>query len=150
LLLTLVIVAVSCSSCVIIPIPTPGRVAGDSRGHLRDEALAFLQVGRTTRAEVLLNLGEPERAWREQRLFVYYWETEPFWIAGVVYPAAGGAAPVRWRVHFLLLEFDEAGLLKRRRPGDIPLYGLVVARKDFSKNPAAYRSLGLQREIPEW
>lgn len=147
LLLTLVIVAVSCSSCVVMPIPTPGRVASGSRGHLTDEALAFLEEGRTTREEVLLKLGEPERAWREQRLFVYYWMSEPAWVV-VVGLTVAGAGPVRWREYFLLLEFDETGLLKRRQGGDFPIY--MYLSKDVRRNPTTYRSLRLQREIPEW
>lgn len=148
MLLTLVIVAVSCSSCVIIPIPTPGGVASGSRGHLTDEALAFLEGGRTTRKEVLLKLGEPERAWREQRLLLYYWQPEPAWVVAVAYGGGGVAAPVRWREHFLLLEFDETGLLKRRQAGDFPIY--MGLSKDVRRNPTTYRSLRFQRAIPGW
>ncbi len=147
-LLTLVIAAASCSSCVIIPIPTPGRVASYSRGRLTNGSLAFLEEGRTTQEEVLLKLGEPDRAWREERLFVYDWEPEPFWVVAGAPGGGGGAAPVHLRVHFLLLEFDGTGLLKRRQPGDFSVLSKYF--RTAGRNPAARRSLGLQREIAEW
>lgn len=98
------------SGCLYVPYhaAVPGsRLAPD------EQSLDVLR-GAATREEVLLRLGEPDWAASRDRVFVYTWQSE--WgtvLYASPYGGPAGVEPVRGRKHFLVLEFDEAGLLQR-------------------------------------
>ena len=96
---------VSANGCMIIPIPESGLLAG--RGKIEEADIAFLKVGVTTREKVLLRFGEPDAVLHNQRILAYYWTVSVGII--IVYNAAGEIP----KNYLFILEFDDAGLLKR-------------------------------------
>lgn len=87
--------------CLIIPLPPKDRFT--------EEEIASLEVGRTTRAEVIERLGPPSTIWETERVFGYERGT---W--GALWIVAGGGAAVGGHVPAnrpgggcaLLLQFD--------------------------------------------
>ena len=56
---------------------TPEHVVGAfSRQPIEKESLEFLEIGSTTREDVLLHLGDPDYARENERIFVYQWVTK--------------------------------------------------------------------------
>lgn len=111
--------AASLGACVVLPIPRPRGTLEGMRGNVGDALPAFVVEGRTTRAEVLLALGEPDRRADGDRWFAYDSGRR---LAGVNWVVLVGGAPVSspgfvlgvretvdWRE--LRLRFDEAGVL---------------------------------------
>jgi hypothetical protein len=96
---------VSANGCMIIPTPESGLLAG--RGKIEEADIAFLKVGVTTRENVLLRFGEPDAVLHDQRILAYYWAVSVGYI--IVYNA-GAEIP---KNYLFILEFDDAGLLKR-------------------------------------
>lgn len=114
-----VLAAASLGACVVLPIPRPRGTLEGMRGNVSDTMPAFFVEGRTTRAELLLTLGEPDRRADGDRWFAYDSGRR---LAGVNWVALVGGAPVSspgfvlgvretvdWRE--LRLRFDEAGVL---------------------------------------
>ena len=63
-----------CAGCVSV---TPEHVVGAfSRQPIEKDSLEFLEIGSTTREEVLLRLGDPDYAQENERVFVYQWVTK--------------------------------------------------------------------------
>ena len=95
-----------CVGCLYIPMFD--QVTAGSRGEIEEGNLEFLEVDYTTRAEVVLILGEPEYAAGGDKFFIYSWERDygemTIWLIGPV--------PVTKEV-FLLIEFDEEGFMTR-------------------------------------
>lgn len=100
------------SGCIIVPIPRAGHT-----GEFKtiDEGTAqFIQTGVTTREEVLLRLGAPSTSEEEDTLLRYEveeygwaflilaYQSVPLWVSGT-------------RVRFLILEFNEQGVVKAWR-----------------------------------
>ncbi len=100
-----------CVGCLYIPMLD--QVTADSRGEIEEEYLELLEVDYTTRAEVVLTLGEPEYAAGGDKFFIYSWERlyGVFIICSWGYAACGGI-PVT-KEFFLLIEFDEEGYMTR-------------------------------------
>jgi hypothetical protein len=95
--------------CLLWPFPTGDLLLG--RGRIRQEDQATFAVGRTTREEVLLQLGEPDEVLEGGRVFLYRW-TEA---AGFFAMAAGSnAVAIPFPSHHTLrLAFDAEGRLAR-------------------------------------
>lgn len=95
----LVLTGVGLGGCILIPTPS---VSGYS--VITDKTIESLEPGKTTRADVLLKLGEPGERLENDRIFVYHWEQ----IAGF------GIVPnALTNDHYLALEFGPDKLLKR-------------------------------------
>jgi len=95
----LVFTAVGLGGCILIPTPT---VSGYS--VITDKTIESFEPGKTTRADVLLKLGEPGERLEDDRVFVYHWEQ----VAGF------GIAPTSLtNDHYLALEFGPDNRLKR-------------------------------------
>ena len=99
----LVLTGVGLSGCMLIPTPS---VTGYS--VITDKSIESLEPGKTTRADVLLKLGEPGQRLKDDRIFVYHW----------VHLAGFGIAPAaEWGSikddHYLGLEFGPDNRLKR-------------------------------------
>lgn len=86
--------------------------------YARKDLLTFLQIGKTTREEVLLELGQPSAAFERERILTYrigqYGEEGYFVVSPkVVLPAQ---APSWQNVHFsLVMVFDEQGRLQNHK-----------------------------------
>lgn len=95
--------------CLIWPFPTGDLLAG--RGRITQKYAATLQVGVTTREDVLLRLGEPDEVQAGGKVLVYRWiEARGFVAVG----AYGSAVLVPFQGHRALrLEFgDDARLVR--------------------------------------
>jgi outer membrane protein assembly factor BamE (lipoprotein component of BamABCDE complex) len=103
--------AMSLSGCVILPVPTPPI----GHGLVSEDALKSIKPGTTTRADVLLALGEPTEREDSDRFLAYDWKESH--VSIVVAVAAGpygavGGAPI-WSYRCLALEFDPEGTVAR-------------------------------------
>lgn len=99
------------SGCLPIPVLPFGDTEG-SRQNITDTVPDFLVIGKTTRADVLLMLGDPDEKTHNDGRFLYFRETEEGGIAFLVGGAGRGAVagtPVTFRV--LTVAFDRAGVV---------------------------------------
>ena len=93
--------------CLIVPTPGHGGV-----GVVTKEAVELLEPGKTTRADVVLRLGDPAERLEWDRFFVYKWQRiHGYFIWAVPYVTLG-AAPIE-NAHYLALEFTVDNRLKR-------------------------------------
>ena len=99
----LVLTGVGLSGCFLIPTPS---VVGYS--VITNKTIESLEPGKTTRADVLLKLGEPGERMEDDRIFVYHWEQVAGF--GMVPTALGGTIT---NDHYLGLEFGRDNRLKR-------------------------------------
>lgn len=105
----------------VLPVAEPPRTLEGQRGNLEDRVPAFIVEGRTTREEVLLTLGEPDRIADEERWLAY--DTARLvggitlygLVAGGYSTSAGGVIgtyhTVAWRE--LTLRFDAQGVVSK-------------------------------------
>ena len=99
-----------CVGCLYIPMLD--QVTADSRGEIEKEYLELLEVDYTTRAEVILILGEPESAAGGDKFFIYSWERLYGLFIACSYYFSCAELPVA-KEFFLLIEFDEEGYMTR-------------------------------------
>lgn len=97
------------------PIPIPKGDLFDSRQNLGDSVPEFIVVGKTTRAEILLALGEPDGASEHSEWFVYLRTASTGGVAFVV-AAGGGMGGVSFEgmtARRLHIYFDTDGVVKK-------------------------------------
>ena len=99
----LVLIGVGLSGCILIPTPS---VVGYR--VIPNKTIESLETGKTTRADVLLKLGEPGERLEDDRIFVYHWEQVAGF--GMIPTALGGSMT---KDHYLGLEFGPDNRLKR-------------------------------------
>jgi outer membrane protein assembly factor BamE (lipoprotein component of BamABCDE complex) len=99
------------SGCIIITTPSHG---GD--GVITKETIESFEPGKTTRADVLLRLGDPAIRREEDRFFAYQWTRRSgYWAVGLPLPMGPGPStggPIR-RSCYLGLEFTPDNRVKR-------------------------------------
>lgn len=96
-----VLAFVAASGC-LVPTPPHGGF-----GIITSDSITFLQPATTTRADVLLKLGNPNYGAAEE-LFVYRWSrVHGYWSIGF-----GAAADIQ-KHHFLAIEFSANNSVKR-------------------------------------
>lgn len=102
------LLSVTLVSCV----PTPKKVG--VRGDIPDSSIEVLERGMTSRDEVLLHLGLPDRANQQETLFIYHWSTAWDVFVGGAYQSApvGGSSEVK-EDFALRIEFDDQGIVNR-------------------------------------
>jgi len=120
----------SCGCCGVLPIPTAKHtpMKYGTRGEIERKTLRFVEVGSTTREDVLLNLGEPDLAWGDGTYFAYRWITVNGYVvawAGDAHTVDGESFPIGKARHDLVIEFDEDGRVARY--GDIKKWGSARA-----------------------
>ncbi|MGH9794043.1 MAG: hypothetical protein ACRD5G_04650 [Candidatus Acidiferrales bacterium] len=91
-----------------MPIRTPTRTSGASDGTGKTD-LDFIQVGTTSREEVVQKLGWTDTGIKDERLFVGRWVSSSSGLFGV----GGGDFDRHWGGRNLLIEFDEKGVVKQ-------------------------------------
>jgi hypothetical protein len=106
--LLIAMVAITLSGC---PVPLPSGDSPGSRHNLTDAVPDFIAIGQTTRADVLLALGEPDAVSEHDTLFSYGRTTRNGGVAFVVGSAGGfGAISIeRMTYRRLAIAFDDAG-----------------------------------------
>lgn len=86
-------------------------MAAPQQRDVERQVLAWIETGRTTRADVLLSLGMPRSTFEQDSIFVYGVQCQS--------TTRCNAVPYRadWRTvaYQLILEFNEAGVLERHR-----------------------------------
>jgi hypothetical protein len=118
--------AANLAACVIIPIPVD-----HTRGRVVDPKTA-IEIGVTTREEIVSRVGEPDAVWEDERVLVYSWEhSNLLLIVGAGGPggAVVGAGYV-YRDRMLLIKFDDTDRVLRaewvERPPGKP-YGELLS-----------------------
>jgi outer membrane protein assembly factor BamE (lipoprotein component of BamABCDE complex) len=102
------------------PIPIPGGDSAGSRQNISDQTPDFIVSGQTTRAEVVLALGEPDAVTANGVQFLYTRSRSKggvlfVWVAPG-YGGGAGAVPVaRMTYRRLAVSFDEAGVVTSAR-----------------------------------
>lgn len=91
---------------MIIPTPSHGGV-----GIITKETIESFEPGKTTRADILLRLGDPDKRLKEDRFFVYQWK-RIHWYFFVILGDKGGGDSIRYW-HYLGLEFTPDNRVKR-------------------------------------
>lgn len=102
--------------CLVVPYPVqphvaPARIAPYVAPDAPD--LSSFLPGRTTRDEVLLRLGEPDRVLGDGRTLIYLGvdQRQGAWVA--IYGIPHGEMPEQGPFVALVLSFDERGVLER-------------------------------------
>jgi hypothetical protein len=100
------------TGCVVVPIPA-NRPDPAVRTNVTPQTVNHLGIGDVSRAEVLLQLGEPDEVSLEERQFRYHTERvkwDVFWLLAGGYSATGGDIEVK-RFYDLVLRFNDRGKL---------------------------------------
>lgn len=98
------------SGCVVYPVPVPKKVKNPS-GIERTLDLTFIQPGKTTRGEIEKSLAWIDTGCKDPRLFWGRWYKSSVWIMGAG-ATGGGYAGRLWGDQNLLVEFDDAGIVR--------------------------------------
>jgi hypothetical protein len=93
-----------------IYIPTPALSTGECC-EISSNFADWIKPGKSTRAEILLHFGDPEKRLEDDKFFVYGWEKTHGYVFIGAY-VTGVAIPTNNR-HFLLIEFDADGIVRR-------------------------------------
>lgn len=150
----LLFVFVVCSGCLAIPMRAPAKTKTPEGTELkRTVGLEFLQTGKTTRQEVESALGwiatDVTTDLRDDRFFLGRWAESNWgvaWAAGGYYAAAGGWNRY-WKLHNLLIDFDECGVV--RQITQIPNEDLFQALRERVRGDPGYPlDLSAAIEIP--
>jgi hypothetical protein len=97
--------------CIIIPVPHSEMVLPGSRGMITPSHTAFVQLGSTTREEVLLQLGDPDYRWHDDRVIAYVSLSSN--LSLLVATIRGGGVGEWPLFRFVLFEMDTAGHVVR-------------------------------------
>ena len=108
-ILTVAAVVSALSGCVDLK---PPRDVGGSRSNVGEQLPAFIVEGKTTRDDVLLQIGEPDERGYFDRWFVYQSQRSFGGAAvGIVPGLVAGAEAVRYRR--IVVSFDDAGVVAK-------------------------------------
>jgi outer membrane protein assembly factor BamE (lipoprotein component of BamABCDE complex) len=99
------------SGCIAVLIPLGEGYVDQGREVDADRAVS-IQLGVTTRDEVLAQLGEPAVIWEDGRIFAYSWHRVTWKVIIVVMYLGVGTKTVGTN-HMLLVEFDEGWRVRR-------------------------------------
>jgi outer membrane protein assembly factor BamE (lipoprotein component of BamABCDE complex) len=135
---SILLLCLFCHSCCAFPtIPT----TESHRGPIDDESLSFLQVGKTTKEDVLLRLGNPTYCLKDEESFDYCWEIlyGGWWFGS---PAGGKLEGPVSSKHCLSLEFDKQGILTKR---EVTGNTYLLHKYDYPPRPPNCRDENLQR-----
>lgn len=102
-------VAVCTPGCLIIP--TPEYNTGNARANINKKTPKQFEPGKTTRAEVVMALGEPDAISPDESKLAYRSEKVcGLWFVGGYYSGTGGTIT---KDRYLLVEFDAQGVLRK-------------------------------------
>ncbi len=119
-------VMLSGGGCIVIPTPPHKSDTFPTRQNLSRKTAEQIQVGVTSREQVLLLFGEPDAAFDQQRRFVYLWaDVTAWWFAGAGYSGAGGEMS---EGSTLEIDFDPRSIVSRRAVRTCGLADLFASR----------------------
>ncbi len=110
--------ACACLAGCVIPIPTPPGDMASSRLNIGDAVPAFIAVGRTTRDDVLLDLGEPDFVSQHEQIYTYVRvssEGGVMLVGGAGMGAGGAIGSESMLYRFLTITFDKRGMVASAR-----------------------------------
>ena len=115
-----------CSGCLYIPYHRHVYRIPDK------EALASMKEGVTSKEDILMMLGEPNKVLDNERRFLYWWEEEQGTVLALL---SQQAVPVR-SLHWLYIVFDDNNTIKKCeiKRKDIPLGGTLEEHYDKEKD----------------
>lgn len=120
LFLAVTSVLLLCVGCIYIPYPRHKVIhrAPD------EQTLSSIKEGVTSKEDILMMLGEPDRVMEKEKFFQYWWQEEP----GEVALLAPAYVPIQVRNTYLLhIYFDENNIVRK----------FEIKQKDSSYNPLA-------------
>jgi hypothetical protein len=112
LLLALLVLMFWGAGCIVVPIPA-NRYDLTVRTNVAPETVARLASANVSKAELLLQLGEPDRVSLQERELRFHTERikwDIYWVVVGYYPADSGDIEIR-RYYDLVVRFDEGGKL---------------------------------------
>lgn len=114
--------------CVVVPIPTTRVEKREFERDIDEQSALVFTVGKTTRREILLNLGQPDGVMGDEQGFIYVAEANEsgytwrfLWGVAILSPYSGyigggmtreTAGPPTEELYHLAIWFDEEGLVK--------------------------------------
>jgi hypothetical protein len=111
--------AASLAACIVIPIPVD-----HTKGRAVDPQKTAIEIGASTREEIIAHAGEPDAVWEEERIIAYSWK-HANWLLIMAAGGPGGAVGGAGYVYgdwMLLIQFDTSGRVARadrvERPSD--------------------------------
>lgn len=114
------------TGCLVIPL---NRNSGNARTNLQGQSPKRFVPGQTTRAEVILALGEPDAVSSDERQLAYRSEKEvAVWVVVVGGSGGGGGAGSIFKNHFWIFEFDPQGRFETAKQSG--WWGLVEGDRD--------------------
>ena len=137
MIVLLLCIALSLTSCVMVPLPTKEdkELAGKP---VTKEQLAFLTPKMTMKQEVIERLGPPNVIWEDARVFAYNWQMRQgilFWAVGAYYTGDAGMTDIP-KHYLLLIQFDEQDLVQRFERTVCPLHkSYSECLKEWAKKP---------------
>ncbi len=99
--------ALCISGCMVLPLPE--HHSGSARANIKEETSRQFEIGKTTRADVILELGEPDAVSPDERLLAYRAEKVRAMFGCLV---GNLSAPITKDL-YLVAEFDFHGVLRR-------------------------------------
>jgi hypothetical protein len=119
MVLTLLVIG----GCLILPVghKTTGQ-------DIRDADLAFIELGVTTKSQIVERLGEIFASFEEHNVIAYFWFTKTEFIWVVIGAGAAGAGHVgSYRQNYAVyIQFDSNEKVKRFQRMQVPDKGLSV------------------------
>jgi hypothetical protein len=107
------------TTCIAIPIPVD-----HTQGRAIDPQKTAIEIGVTTRDEIVARAGEPDAVWEDERIVAYSWK-HANWLLIVAAGGPGAAvagAGYLYGDQMLLIQFDTSGRVARaeqvERPSD--------------------------------
>jgi len=101
----LLLLAVFLSGCIVIP--TPEFDSGSARTNITENTPLQFEPGKTTRADIIAALGEPDAVSPDERILAYRSEKIRGWALVI-----NDEGPV-FKDLYLMAEFDDQGILQR-------------------------------------
>lgn len=147
--LPLLFIWVACASCVM-PIRAPTKIQTTAgKGLKKTVDLNFIQPNKSTREEVESRLGWIATDVKDDRFFLGRWAESKWgvvWAIGGYATAAGGWSR-HWKVHNLVVDFDERGFVEQF--SEIPSEELLhVLMERVRRNHKSPLDLSVPIEIP--
>jgi len=113
----LIVCTLAMSGCMAGMFPTIEHRSSrtGTRGEIPVKSIDFIQPGTTTRADVILALGEPDLVLDDDKWFAYRWVmTSGYWFVFVYAGYSGGGSMNECaKTYGLLIEFDDRGIVNR-------------------------------------
>ena len=138
-----------CSGCIVVPVRVPTKTISVSGATGKKLDLEFIKVGATTREEVGQKLGWVDAGIKDDKLFLGRWAHSSWgvaWAAGGGYSAAGGWNR-SWKIHNLILDLDEKGVVQLMSL--VPDKDIIsTLSRRISKKPSPSLDLSVPIEAP--